>query len=97
MTAFTVRLPDEAHARLKEVAKQRQLSMNKLFEEMTTIILTEFDAEARFRMRAARGSAEHGLTLFETLKERHRELEKASMQQAVTEQDDEAEQEPRDF
>ena len=36
-TAFTVRLPDEAHSRLREVAKQRQMSMNKLFEEMATI------------------------------------------------------------
>ena len=48
MTAFTVRLPEEAHNRLKLVAKQRQVSMNKLFEEMTTIILTEFDAERVF-------------------------------------------------
>jgi predicted transcriptional regulator len=45
MTAITIRLPDEAHARLKELAKQRKMSMNKLFEEMTTITLTEFDSE----------------------------------------------------
>jgi len=57
MTAFTVRLPDEAHSRLKAVTQQRQMSMNKLFEEMTTVLLTEFDAEARFRMRAFQGSA----------------------------------------
>jgi hypothetical protein len=73
MTAFTVRLPEEAHNRLKLVAKQRQVSMNKLFEEMATIILTEFDAEARFRMRAAKGSAQHGLELLETLRRRHQE------------------------
>ena len=75
MTAFTVRLPEEAHNRLKLVAKQRQVSMNKLFEEMTTIILTEFDAEACFRMRAAKGSAQHGLALLETLRQRHQEQE----------------------
>lgn len=73
MTALTVRLPDEAHHRLKEVAKQRQMSINKLFEEMTTIILTEFDAEARFRVRSAQGSAQHGLDLLATLRERHKE------------------------
>lgn len=73
MTAFTIRLPDEAHNRLKLVAKQRQISMNKLFEEMATIILTEFDAEARFRMRASQGSAEQGLALLETLRQRHEE------------------------
>lgn len=73
MTAFTVRLPNEAHARLKDVAKQRQMSMNKLFEKMATIILTEFDAEARFRMRASQGSAKHGLELLETLRQRHKQ------------------------
>lgn len=73
MTAFTVRLPDEAHSRLKLVAKQRQISMNKLFEEMATIILTEFDAEARIRKRASQGSAEHGLALLEMLRQRHEE------------------------
>ncbi len=71
MTAFTVRLPDEAHNRLRLVAKQRQVSMNKLFEEMTTIVLTEFDAEVRFRLRASQGSAQHGLELLETLRRRH--------------------------
>ncbi|MBF0290460.1 MAG: toxin-antitoxin system HicB family antitoxin [SAR324 cluster bacterium] len=75
MTAFTIRLPDEAHSRLREVAKQRKISMNKIFEEMTTIILTEFDAEARFRMRASKGSAEHGLELLNTLRKRHKELD----------------------
>lgn len=73
MTAFTVRLPDEAHSRLKRVAKQRQISMNKLFEEMATIILTEFDTESRFRLRSSQGSAEHGLELLETLRRRHEE------------------------
>ncbi|MBV7334121.1 toxin-antitoxin system HicB family antitoxin [Chloroflexi bacterium TSY] len=73
MTALTVRLPDEAHRRLKEVAKQRQMSINKLFEEMTTIILTEFDVETRFRVRAAQGSAQHGLELLEILRKRHKE------------------------
>ena len=73
MTAFTVRLPDEAHTRLKEIAKQRKMSMNKLFEEMATIILTEFDAETRFRTRAARGSAQHGLEVLNTLRERYKD------------------------
>lgn len=47
--------------------------MNKWFEEMTTMILTEFDAESRFRMRASQGSAKHGLEWLETLRKRHTE------------------------
>lgn len=78
MTAITIRLPDEAHARLKELAKQRKMSMNKLFEEMATITITEYDAETRFRLRASRGSATHGLELLETLRERHKQSEKVA-------------------
>ena len=78
MTAITIRLADEAHARLKELAKQRKMSMNKLFEEMATITLTEYDAETRFRLRASRGSAKRGLELMETLRERHKKSGKTS-------------------
>ena len=72
MTAFTIRLPNEAHSRLKKLAKQRKMSMNKLFEEMATITLTEFDAETRFRLRATRGSANHGVNLLDTLRQRYK-------------------------
>lgn len=41
--------------------------MNKLFEELSTIVITEFDAETRFRARAAAGSVEKGLALLDTL------------------------------
>jgi len=84
MTAITIRLPDDAHARLKELAKQRKTSMNKLFEEMATITLTEFDAETRFRLRASRGSAKHGLELLETLRERHQKSAKSSKNSGIT-------------
>lgn len=78
MTAITIRLPDEAHARLKELAKQRKMSLNKLFEEMATVTLAEFDTETRFRLRASRGSAKHGLELLDTLRERHKKSRKTS-------------------
>ena len=56
MSALTVRLPDEKHARLKALAKSRGTSLNRLIDEMTTLILAEFDAETRFRVRAVRGA-----------------------------------------
>ena len=67
MTALTVRLPDEKHRRLKALAKSRGTPLNRLIDEMTTLMLTEFDAETRFRLRAKRGSgkAERGLALLE--------------------------------
>jgi hypothetical protein len=43
------------------------MSVNKLIDEVTTILLAEFDAETRFRVRAARGAgkARRGLALLE--------------------------------
>lgn len=65
MTALTVRLPDDKHRRLKALAKSRGTPLNRLIDEMTTLMLAEFDAETRFQVRAARGAdkTEIGLAL----------------------------------
>jgi len=38
-----------------------------LFEEFSTVALTEFDAETRFRARAERGERKRGLELLDKL------------------------------
>lgn len=65
MAALTVRLPDEKHQRLKALAKSRGTPLNRLIDEMATLMLAEFDADTRFRIRAKRGSGkiERGLAL----------------------------------
>jgi predicted DNA-binding protein len=65
MVALTVRLPDEKHRRLKALAKNRGTPLNRLSDEVTTLMLAEFDAETRFRLRAEQGAGklEHGLAL----------------------------------
>lgn len=67
MGTLTIRLPDDKHERLKELAKRRNISVNKLIEEFSTIALAEFDAETRFRAMAAKGSVEAGLALLDQL------------------------------
>jgi predicted transcriptional regulator len=67
MATLTIRLPDDKHARLKQLAEHRQISMNKLIDELSTVALAQFDAELRFRARAARGSTEEGLRLLDQL------------------------------
>lgn len=69
MATLTIRLPDDKAARLRDLAKHRGLSVNKLIEELSTISLAEFDAENRFRALAARGSAAEGLRLLDELDE----------------------------
>jgi predicted transcriptional regulator len=63
MATLTIRLFDDKHERLRQLAERRTISMNKLIDELTTVVLVEFDAEARFRARAATGSRNEGLAL----------------------------------
>ena len=67
MATITVRLPDEKHERLKAMAKHSGISLERLFEELSTAALAEFDVETRFRVRASRRSAERGLAILDGL------------------------------
>jgi predicted transcriptional regulator len=67
MGTLTVRLPDDKHNRLKQLAEARGMSVNKLIEELSTIALTEFDAYNRFKAIAAQGDPEAGLRLLDRL------------------------------
>ena len=67
MTALTIRLADDKYRRLKELAHQRGTSVNRLIDDMATVILAEQDAETRFMIRVARGKGREarGLSLLE--------------------------------
>ena len=67
MSTLTVRLPDDRHERLKELARHRGVSMNKLMEELSMIAVDQHDAETRFRALAARGSVEEGRRVLDKL------------------------------
>jgi len=65
MSALTVRLPDDKHRRLRALAESRGTTLNRLIDEMATVMLAEFDAETRFKLRAGRGAGKvaRGLAL----------------------------------
>ncbi len=67
MATLTIRLPDDKHERLKELARRRNMSVNKLIEEFSTVALTEFDAETRFRAMTIKANAEEGLAVLDKL------------------------------
>ena len=67
MSVVTLRLPEDQHQRLKAMAQARGISLNKLFEQLTSQALTENDIEVRYRRMAASGSAERGLALLDKL------------------------------
>jgi hypothetical protein len=67
MSTLTIRIPEDKHARLRNLARARGISINKLIDELATIALAQHDAEARFRAIAARGSKTEGLALLAKL------------------------------
>ena len=67
MSTLTLRIPDTKYERLKNYAKAREVSLNKLFDEFATIALTQFDAKVRFDMMAAKGDKKRGLELLDKL------------------------------
>ena len=67
MTTLTLRLPDDTYARLKELARYRGVSLNRLMEELATIAVTRHDTETRFRRLAAGGSADMGIDVLDKL------------------------------
>ncbi|MEZ4661581.1 MAG: hypothetical protein R2911_28860 [Caldilineaceae bacterium] len=67
MAKITIRLPDDKRNRLKALAQHRKISINKLFEELSTQALAEFDSETRFRALAALGNPQRGLEILDKL------------------------------
>ena len=65
MAALTLRLPDDKHQRLRALAQSRGTTLNRLLDEMATLMLAEFDAETRFKLRVTAGAdrSDRGLAL----------------------------------
>ena len=67
MSTLTLRIPDTKYERLKNYAKSKEISLNKLFDEFATIALTQFDAKTRFDLNASKGNKKRGLELLDKL------------------------------
>ena len=67
MATLTIRIPSDKHSRLKQLAKYRHISVNKLIDELSTQAIAEFDSETRFRALVARGDVNEGLAILDKL------------------------------
>jgi len=67
MATLTIRIPGDKHNRLKQLAKYRHISVNKLIDELSSQAIAEFDSETRFRALAARGDVNEGLSILDKL------------------------------
>ncbi len=63
MSTLTIRLPDDKHERLKALAENRQIRVNKPIDELATIAIANHDARLRFAARAARGDVAQALAV----------------------------------
>lgn len=67
MTAISLDLSDEKLRRLEVVAHARGISVAQHFDEMSSVMIAEADAETRLRLRARRGAGREarGLALLD--------------------------------
>lgn len=72
MSTLTIRLPQDKHERLRELARKRGISVNRLIDELSTMALTQHDTEIRFHALAAKGSPKAGLRIIDKLDRIHR-------------------------
>jgi len=56
MTTLSIRLPDDMAERLKNIAKVRGISLNKLMFELSAQALAEEEAKQRFLAAQLRGN-----------------------------------------
>ncbi len=67
MRSLTIRLPDDTAALLKDLARSRGQSMNKLIEELSAQALAAWDTENHFRAVAATGDVRAALAVLDRL------------------------------
>ena len=67
MTTLSIRLPDDMAEKLKEMAKVRDISLNKLMFELSAQILAEEEAKQRFLAAQLRGKPNRALQLLDEL------------------------------
>lgn len=67
MTTISIRLPNDMAERLKNIAKVRDISLNKLMIELSTQVLAEEEAKQRFLAAQQRGNPKRALQLLDEL------------------------------
>jgi hypothetical protein len=70
MSVITLRIPDDKHQRLRQLAASRHTSVNRLLDELATLALAQHDLRVQFQAAAAGGDPVRGLALLDKL-DRH--------------------------
>ena len=76
MSVITLRVTDDKHERIKNLAVSRGVSVNKLIDEAMTLMIAKHDIETRFKARAAKGNINAGLALLDKVLEKREAYDK---------------------
>lgn len=63
MAIITYRTTDDKKEKLAALAKDQQISINKVIDDLVTIAITERETFARFESRASRGNSTKDLDI----------------------------------
>lgn len=67
MATLSIRLPDDMAKKLKNIAKVRNISVNKLMFELSAQVLAEEEAKQRFIAAQLRGNPKRAMQLLDEL------------------------------
>lgn len=70
MSVITLRVTEEKHDRIKNLAGSRGVSVNKLIDEAMTLMIAKYDIETRFKARAIKGDVNAGIALLDKVLEK---------------------------
>jgi hypothetical protein len=65
MTTLSIRLPEDMAERLKNIAKIREISLNKLMFELSAQVLAEDEAKQRFIAAQIPGNTKQALKMLD--------------------------------
>jgi len=74
ISRLTIRLPNDKHRRLKDLAASDPISVNPLIDELATVAPAHDDARVRFETRLQRGKPARALALLDKLDRAERDL-----------------------
>ena len=67
MSTLTIRLPDDTADQLKNLARSRGISVNKMIEDLSVRAIAAWDTENHFRVMAAKGDISQAIAILDRL------------------------------
>ena len=67
MSTLSIRLPDDTADQLKNLARSRGISVNKMIEDLSVRAIAAWDTENHFRVMAGKGDISQAIAMLDRL------------------------------